>query len=255
LTANYEYGPFGEVIRITGSAGKANPIRFSSKYTDDESGLAYYGYRYYNPSTGRWPSKDPIEERGGLNLYVIVGNKPVNLVDFVGLSGLQDWFGPGWGVPGPNGRLIPPWAFTPPWGPWHVDFPDNGTPTATVDVYYVFSEGQMGGCTAATVDRYVEGYWGGWSLDQDTGGTWDAVNQTAHAELDAPKGIGIRWPFGIIGGIYDLPKSFAYRWKVRCTQGTPPPWLDSGATFAMLYRQINVSGHAEGSAYTYTTGW
>jgi RHS repeat-associated protein len=60
--ANYEYGPFGEVIRATGPMAKANPFRFSTKYCDDESDLVYYGYRYYNPSTGRWLSRDPILE-------------------------------------------------------------------------------------------------------------------------------------------------------------------------------------------------
>jgi RHS repeat-associated protein len=36
----------------------------------------FYGYRYYDPSTGRWPSRDPIGEKGGVNLYGMVGNKP-----------------------------------------------------------------------------------------------------------------------------------------------------------------------------------
>ena len=40
--------------------------------------LCYYGYRYYDPVTGRWPSRDPIEERGGMNLYGFVGNNGVN---------------------------------------------------------------------------------------------------------------------------------------------------------------------------------
>jgi len=35
-------------------------------------GVTFYTYRYYDPLTGRWPSKDPIEERGGLNLYGFV---------------------------------------------------------------------------------------------------------------------------------------------------------------------------------------
>jgi RHS repeat-associated protein len=38
---------------------KLNPFRFSTKYDDDETDLLYYGYRYYNPSTGRWLSRDP----------------------------------------------------------------------------------------------------------------------------------------------------------------------------------------------------
>jgi RHS repeat-associated protein len=60
--ARYEYGPFGEEIRTTGTMSKMNPFRFSTKYQDDETGLLYYGYRYYGPSTGRWLSRDPIEE-------------------------------------------------------------------------------------------------------------------------------------------------------------------------------------------------
>jgi RHS repeat-associated protein len=69
VLAQYEFGPFGEVIRATGPMAKANPVRFSTKYQDDETDLLYYGYRYYNASTGRWPSRDPIGERGGKNLY------------------------------------------------------------------------------------------------------------------------------------------------------------------------------------------
>jgi RHS repeat-associated protein len=63
LGARYEYGPFAEPLRISGTLGKANPVRFSTKYVDDESGLTYYGYRYYAPSPGRWLTRDPIAER------------------------------------------------------------------------------------------------------------------------------------------------------------------------------------------------
>jgi len=38
--------------------------KFSTKPQDAETGYYYYGYRYYNPVTGTWPSKDPIEENG-----------------------------------------------------------------------------------------------------------------------------------------------------------------------------------------------
>ena len=84
-SAVYEYGPFGEVIRATGPMAKANPFRFSTKYQDDETDLLYYGYRYYNASTGRWLSRDPIEERGGLNLYAVVHNDALDQVDAIGL--------------------------------------------------------------------------------------------------------------------------------------------------------------------------
>ncbi len=46
--------------------------------------MYYYGYRYYEPTTGRWPSRDPIEERGGVNLYGFVGNRPLSWIDYLG---------------------------------------------------------------------------------------------------------------------------------------------------------------------------
>ncbi|MBI2927423.1 MAG: RHS repeat-associated core domain-containing protein [Verrucomicrobia bacterium] len=86
-SAQYEYGPFGETIRMsgTGTVAKDNPLRFSTKYQDDESDLLYYGYRYYCPSTGRWMSRDPLSERGGRSLYAFVSNGPVARSDFLGL--------------------------------------------------------------------------------------------------------------------------------------------------------------------------
>lgn len=44
-------------------------------------GVTDYAYRYYDPLKGRWPSRDPIEERGGVNLYGFVGNRPVYNID------------------------------------------------------------------------------------------------------------------------------------------------------------------------------
>jgi RHS repeat-associated protein len=83
--ATYEYGPFGEVIRATGPMAKVNPFRFSTKCQDDETDTLYYGYRYYNASTGQWLSRDPIEERGGKNLYGFAEANPVDRTDGLGL--------------------------------------------------------------------------------------------------------------------------------------------------------------------------
>jgi RHS repeat-associated protein len=83
--ATYEYSPFGETIRATGPLAERNPYRFSTKYTDDKTGLVYYGYRYYSPNVGRWLSRDPMEELGGENLYVFVFNAPQDFVDALGL--------------------------------------------------------------------------------------------------------------------------------------------------------------------------
>jgi RHS repeat-associated protein len=86
ISASYEYGPFGEPIRISGTMGKANPFRFSTKFTDDETGLSYYGQRYYIPFTGRWMSRDPIEEEGGVNVYGFVSDDSVSRFDPIGLE-------------------------------------------------------------------------------------------------------------------------------------------------------------------------
>jgi RHS repeat-associated protein len=51
---------------------------------DIASGVTYYGFRYYDPVTGRWPSRDPIGEQGGLNLYGMVGNDAINNYDILG---------------------------------------------------------------------------------------------------------------------------------------------------------------------------
>jgi RHS repeat-associated protein len=84
--ANYEYGPFGEVVRSTGPIAKINPIRFSTKYQDDESDLLYYGYRSYKPATGSWINRDPAGEKGGVNLFLFVQNSPLSKLDALGLS-------------------------------------------------------------------------------------------------------------------------------------------------------------------------
>ena len=58
----------------------------STKYTDSETGLVYYGYRFYMPETGRWCSRDPLGERGGRCLYNFCNNKSVHRIDPLGLA-------------------------------------------------------------------------------------------------------------------------------------------------------------------------
>ena len=63
----------------------AHPLK-SPKKQAFEGVVMYYGYRYYDPETGRWPSRDPIDEEGGLNLYGFVGNDGVNKWDYLGYA-------------------------------------------------------------------------------------------------------------------------------------------------------------------------
>jgi len=84
ITARYEYDPFGRVLLADG--GDFTPrYQFSSKEYDQATGLNYYGYRFYNPELRRWINRDPIEERGGMNVYGFVGNNPILFFDPTGL--------------------------------------------------------------------------------------------------------------------------------------------------------------------------
>jgi RHS repeat-associated protein len=91
LAAHYEYDPFGTTTVATGPKAAAFTHRFSTKPLDPETGLYYYGYRFYDPKTGRWPSRDPIGELGGNNLYGFGINSPLNGYDDLGDS----WSGSG----------------------------------------------------------------------------------------------------------------------------------------------------------------
>lgn len=53
-------------------------------------GVPLYGYRHLNTELGRWPSRDPIGESGGLNLYGFVANAPTFLIDALG-NAAADW--------------------------------------------------------------------------------------------------------------------------------------------------------------------
>ena len=60
-----------------------------SKINDFLGYMAYYGCRYYDPATGRWPSRDPSEDEGGVNLYGFVGNCCVSWWDLLGMKKSQ----------------------------------------------------------------------------------------------------------------------------------------------------------------------
>ena len=84
--AQYEHDPYGNPINTTGDAAGQNSYRYSSEYHDEDLGLVYYNYRHYNPTDGRWTSRDPIAEQGGWNLYGFVDNKSTKYYDILGQS-------------------------------------------------------------------------------------------------------------------------------------------------------------------------
>jgi RHS repeat-associated protein len=61
------------------------PIRFQGQYHDEETGLYYNRFRFYDPLQGRYITQDPIEEEGGFNFYAYVRGDPLNYIDPLGL--------------------------------------------------------------------------------------------------------------------------------------------------------------------------
>jgi RHS repeat-associated protein len=90
LATSYTYEPFGSVAAAGNES--ANSYQFTGR-ENDGTGLNYYRARYYNPTTQRFVSQDPLEFGGGdMNLYAYVGNQPTDLRDpkgtQVGLEGV-----------------------------------------------------------------------------------------------------------------------------------------------------------------------
>jgi RHS repeat-associated protein len=87
-----QYKAWGEAREAISEAGRRagfrNPIRFQGQYWDEETGLHYNRYRYYDPRAGRFISCDPIKLRGGFNLHAFAPN-PVQWTDSLGLQKSQ----------------------------------------------------------------------------------------------------------------------------------------------------------------------
>ena len=72
-----EYAPFGELLYSVYRNNKTkNNYKFTGKELDEESGMHYFGARYYDPKLGRFITKDPI--RDGINHFVYAENKRIS---------------------------------------------------------------------------------------------------------------------------------------------------------------------------------
>jgi RHS repeat-associated protein len=98
LANTYTYDSYG---RLSASSGTlVNPFQYAGREFDSETGLYYYRNRYYDSSTGRFLSEDPLEFEGGdVDLYRYVSNGPVRYIDPDGLGQLPanpSGLGPQW---------------------------------------------------------------------------------------------------------------------------------------------------------------
>jgi len=87
--------PYGLGAESGGGPKAGADYSFTTKERDGETGLIYFGARYYSPDLGRWISPDPLflqrpeattKEASSSNLYMYVRNNPVNLIDPFGLE-------------------------------------------------------------------------------------------------------------------------------------------------------------------------
>jgi RHS repeat-associated protein len=96
VVERYSYSAFGQSQVMDANFAERSmsfydwQTRFHGENRDDETGFYNYGYRYYLPELGKWPSRDPIEEEGGVNLYAFVGNDGINHRDALGLYTLEN---------------------------------------------------------------------------------------------------------------------------------------------------------------------
>lgn len=87
VTAAFAYDSYGITTQVSGT--EATDTRYTGHYYHAKSGLHLTLFRAYDAQDGRWLSRDPIGERGGVNLYGYVGNDPINWIDALGLSPLD----------------------------------------------------------------------------------------------------------------------------------------------------------------------
>ena len=94
VVGRYDYDPYGRSTTVKNTVPDFN---FTGLYRHSASNLDFAVYRTYDPDLGRWLSRDPIGEIGGLNLYGYASNDPINLIDPIGQ---WFWFWGNWGGPG-----------------------------------------------------------------------------------------------------------------------------------------------------------
>jgi RHS repeat-associated protein len=85
VSTRYMFDASGKTAAAVGTEANVNSYRFATKPFELNSGVYFYGHRYYSPKFARWPSRDPLGEKVDLNLYIAMINDPVGRVDYLGM--------------------------------------------------------------------------------------------------------------------------------------------------------------------------
>ena len=85
VSQHIEYVPFGEVFIEERNNTWNTPYLFNAKEFDEETGMYYYGARYYEPKLSLWMSVDPLEEKYyNSSSYAYCNNNPIRFIDLDG---------------------------------------------------------------------------------------------------------------------------------------------------------------------------
>ena len=104
-----QVGPWGDVVVEYNPQDLDQAIRLPGQHQDRESGLYYNRHRYYDPRIGRYINQDPIDLRGGANLYRYTFN-PINQADVLGLNAVVWAAVEGAEAGGTAGAVFGPWG-------------------------------------------------------------------------------------------------------------------------------------------------
>jgi uncharacterized protein (TIGR03437 family) len=84
LANTYAYDSYGKLTASSGTL--VNPVQYTGREFDSETGIYEYRARYYDPSAGRFLSEDPIGFDGGTDFYAYAASNPANFIDPSGLA-------------------------------------------------------------------------------------------------------------------------------------------------------------------------
>ena len=215
IAAQYVYDPYGNVIDQNGALADVFDVRFSTRYTDRETGLVSYKRRFYRPEHGRWLNRDPIEEDGGENLYEFCANNSVSRVDINGC------------------------------GTWQFGIPSIFGNKPEFTVSYQMDETECRCCKGVQILRYVRkfitgGKYGPYTLD-GTPDQFESGYPTGYAPDDWPEGPGVGIPFAD-EPYYRITWHWDFLFKAKCTAGPL-----KGEILSTQQKYYKAEGHKQGN--------
>jgi hypothetical protein len=182
------------------------------------------GRSFYNASTGRWLNRDPVAERGGVNLYGFAENRPLEKYDPLGMLSAQNWGQ----SPGNCGQFSIEWSF----------LLQNPAPDYGYIVQHVTLSGSMSDCLGNNVPIKRYDYWEAFPIDKQATRMAGGYTDTWAWSPPAPSPLG-PGPFGDTGSRGEVTLTGQAKFFLSTTTGdlgtigspaSPlyPPWTLGG---------------------------